>query len=66
MDKKENYKLVIDAEKEVIEEMTPRVYYMLSASQKAQLVQDKLPTKPLYCLAKVSEILNDASRKDNK
>lgn len=62
MDKKENYSLVIAAEEEVIEEMTPKVYYMLGASQRAQLVQDKLPTKPLYCLAKVSDILNNAGK----
>lgn len=62
MDKKDNYKIVTDAEKEVIEEMTSKVYYMLGASQRAQLVQDKLPTKPLYCLAKVSDIINNADK----
>ena len=62
MSTKEKYDLVVEAEKALIEEMTPKVYYMLGPTQKAQLISDKIPTKPLFCLAKIKDILNNAGR----
>lgn len=58
MHKNDNYKTVVDAEQKVKDEIGDKMYYMLGVTQRAQMVQDKLPTKPLYCLAKVKEILN--------
>lgn len=62
MNKNENQQVVLEAKEKVISEIGKEVFGMLGAAQQAQLIQDKLPTKPLYCLAKVREILNNETK----
>jgi hypothetical protein len=57
MDKSDKEKVVLNALKKVKEEYTPEVYAMLGVNQRLQLIQDRLPTKPLYSTAKIREIV---------
>lgn len=59
MNKKENYAIVLKAEEEVKAELTPKTYYMLGHAQRMQLIQDKLPLKPLFCTNKIAQILKE-------
>jgi len=59
---KKDHKIVLDAEQDVLNEITPKVYRMLGMAQKLQLIQEKLPTKPLFSTAQIGIIL----RADNE
>ena len=65
MGKKDKHNLVVQAEHDVIAEVTKKVYRMLGTSQRLQLIQEKLPTKPLFCTAQISKILKDAGIQEN-
>jgi hypothetical protein len=57
MDKNENSQIVLDVEQKVKEEFGSQVYAMFGPTQRCQLIQERLPTKPLYCLARIREIV---------
>lgn len=62
MDKERNYEIVRKAEEEVKANLGAKVYSMLGPSERAALIQDKLPTKPLFCIARIKDILNESIR----
>lgn len=56
---KKDYAIVIQAESDVINDITKKVYLMLGAAQRLHLIQEKLPKKPLFGVARISTILRD-------
>lgn len=57
MDISEKHKEVMKAYGEVREEIGKDIFSMLGVNQRLQLVQDKLPTKPLYSIHAIRQIV---------
>lgn len=58
MNKNEKHQLVIDAEKEVKEELGSDIYSIIGVDQRLLRIQSKLPKTPLYGTAQIRQILD--------
>lgn len=58
MDKQEKHESVIEAERAAIEKYGKEVFYMLGVQQRLQIIQDLLPTRPLYSKVQIRNILS--------
>lgn len=62
MDKNEKTQIVLDTYDEIKKELSSKVFVVLTVNQRAQLIQDRLPKEPIYCLVAINKIISNVSR----
>ena len=66
MKKNDKYALVVNAEKEVKQELTPDIYSIIGVDTRLLKIQEKLPTRPMYGIPLIRSILHNKNSSNIK